>query len=586
MTFTLTPHSMLDSRSHHPASSASTSMSPPPCPPSWIGQIPLPCSDKKQRDARGQVWRNVSRYAPRAREKSTTKVDEGKADRGRINFGLKPQVSSASGEFGSRKSQLQSRSDDDINNGYGYPSVTVIPVLSPPTSSYTSSSSLISISTSSSSSLSSPNDLALVSPSTTKPRGSFWAQCPARPTLPHCRGRGRLPVRGYNNNNYKYNTPLPSPYSPSDLDDDDDDDEDGEDDEVLRVKSQKWFLAPPPPSLPLPRIERAASGSTIVRSGDVSSTRSGTDDASSTTTTNTANTIRNRNRARRTACERSRLKLRFKLFPLDDDADDKTNHQEKNEEVLGRLLGEPEEVVLVESDLADGGEAAWKREGSGCHETRLESRSRGVEIEAYEWPLCSSPMRHEGGHADINLKEGKGSTAVPLAKHVEGGNVCWRARHAARYASMTAYRNTDAFQSFKSMSDLEDPALLSVDTSTKQPAFSVQLSVISEPSYSGTFCSAAEPCPQLQPPRRRSDGDLLRKRVLEWNMVLNGKVSNVRLRKDKEPRDHINTRRSSCPAKLGSTVPTVEEVESEEDEMDQEVGEGEEMTHRREFQNR
>lgn len=579
MTFTLTPHSMLDSRSHHPASSASTSISPPPCPPSWIGQIPLPCSDKKQRDARGQVWRNVSRYAPRAREKSTTKVDAGQSDKGRINFGPRPQISSTSGEFGSRKSQLQSRSDDDTNDGYGYPSVTVIPVLSPPTSSYTSSASSISISTSSSSSLSSPNDLALISPSTGRPRGSFWAQCPARPTLPHSRGRGRLPVRGY-----RHNTPLPSPYDPSDLDDDED--EDGEDDEVLRVKSQKWFLAPPPPSLPLPRIERAASGSTIVRSRDVSSTRSGIDDASSTTTTNTANTIRNRNRARRTACERSRLRLRFMLFPLDDDADDKTDHQEKNEEVLGRLLREPEVVVLVGSDLADGGEVAWKREGNGCHETRLGSRSRGVEIQAHEWPLCSSPMRHEGGHADINLKEGKGSTAVPLAKHVEGENVCWRARHAARYASMTAYRNTDAFQSFKSMSDLEDPALLSVDTSTKQPAFSVQLSVISEPSYSGTLCTAPEPCLQLQPPRRRSDGDLLRKRVLEWNMVLNGKVSNVRLRKDKEPRNHINTRRSSCPAKLGSTVPTVEEMASDEDEVDREMGEGEEVMDRREFQNR
>lgn len=136
------------------------------------------------------------------------------------------------------------------------------------------------------------------------------------------------------------------------------------------------------------------------------------------------------------------------------------------------------------------------------------------------------------------------------------------------------------------MSDLEDPALLSVDTSTKQPAFSVQLSVISEPSYSGTLCTAPEPCLQLQPPRRRSDGDLLRKRVLEWNMVLNGKVSNVRLRKDKEPRNRINTRRSSCPAKLGSTVPTVEEMASDEDEVDREMGEGEEVMDRREFQNR
>jgi hypothetical protein len=288
------------------------------------------------------------------------------------------------------------------------------------------------------------------------------------------------------------------------------------------------------------------------------------------------------------------LKLRFKLFPLDDDADDKTDHQEKNEEVLGRLLGEPEEtVVVVGSDLADGGGArggegvVGKREGNGCHETRLGSRSRGVEIEAYEWPLCSSSMRHEeGGHADSHPREEKGSLAVPLAKHVEGENICWRARHAARYASMMAYRNTDAFQSFKSMSDLEDPALLSNATSTKQPAFSVQLSVIAEPSYSGPLCSAPEPCLQLQPPRRRSDGDLLRKRVLEWNMVLNGKVSNVRPRKDKEPRDHINTRRSSCPAKLGSTVPTVEEVGFDEDEMDQEMGEGEGTVDGPEFQNR
>jgi hypothetical protein len=69
-------------------------------------------------------------------------------------------------------------------------------------------------------------------------------------------------------------------------------------------------------------------------------------------------------------------------------------------------------------------------------------------------------------------------------------------------------------------------------------------------------------------------------------MVLNGKVSNVRLRKDKEPRDHINTRRSSCPAKLGSAVPTREQVESEEDEVDREMGEGEEVMDRREFQNR
>lgn len=286
--------------------------------------------------------------------------------------------------------------------------------------------------------------------------------------------------------------------------------------------------------------------------------------------------------------------MRFKLFPLDDDADDKTDHQEKNEEVLGRLLGEPEEtVVVVGSDLADGGGArggegvVGKREGNGCHETRLGSRSRGVEIEAYEWPLCSSSMRHEeGGHAESHPREEKGSLAVPLAKHVEGENICWRARHAARYASMMAYRNTDAFQSFKSMSDLEDPALLSNATSTKQPAFSVQLSVIAEPSYSGPLCSAPEPCLQLQPPRRRSDGDLLRKRVLEWNMVLNGKVFNVRPRKDKEPRDHINTRRSSCPAKLGSTVPTVEEVGFDEDEMDQEMGEGEGTVDGPEFQNR
>jgi hypothetical protein len=69
-------------------------------------------------------------------------------------------------------------------------------------------------------------------------------------------------------------------------------------------------------------------------------------------------------------------------------------------------------------------------------------------------------------------------------------------------------------------------------------------------------------------------------------MVLNGKVSNVRLRKDKEPRDHINSRRSSCPAKLGSTVPTVEEMASDDDEVDREMGEGEEVMDRREFQNR
>jgi hypothetical protein len=288
------------------------------------------------------------------------------------------------------------------------------------------------------------------------------------------------------------------------------------------------------------------------------------------------------------------LKLRFKLFPLDDDADDKTDHQEKNEEVLGRLLGEPEEeVVVVGSDLADGGGArggggvVGKREGNGCHETRLGARSRGVEIEAHEWPLCSSSMRHEeGGHADSHPREEKGPLAEPLAKHVQGENVCWRARHAARYASMTAYRNTDAFQSFKSMSDLEGPGSMSTDTLIKQPAFSVQLSVIAEPSYSGPLCTAPDPCLQLQPPRRRSDGDLLRKRVLEWNMVLNGKVSNVRPRKDKEPRDHINTRRSSCPAKLGSTVPTVEEMASDEDEVDREMGEGEEVMDRREFQNR
>lgn len=51
--------------------------------------------------------------------------------------------------------------------------------------------------------------------------------------------------------------------------------------------------------------------------------------------------------------------------------------------------------------------------------------------------------------------------------------------------------------------------------------------------------------PHLHPPpaRRRSDGDLLRKRVLEWSMVLSGKVTGMKHRGEKEPRGGGGRRR-------------------------------------------
>ena len=502
MTFILTSNPIIHS---HPVSSTS----PPPCPPSWIGQIPLP-SSRKQRE--NQVWRNVSHYAPRAREKSVKRDD---SYGGLVGLGLKPQSGSLTGRNGSDKSTFDAGC------------VTVRPVLSPPESSYTSSSSI----STSSSSLSSPIenctfDLA----STVRPRGSFWAQYPTRPLLPHSRGRCK-PGRQVR----KYDTPLPSPYSPSDLDDDEDD----EADDALRVKTQKWFLAPP-------RLERAASGSTIVRQAGGS-----TDEAVCAVT--------RRNRPRRTTC-----RPRFKLFPLEDDVDETTEHQQHNQEILARLWREPESKAT--SELTDA------RACGGPKRDASHRMTRG--LDAHEWPLRGSNEED----SEFAVLESHAVSSMPLSKHLQGDTVCWRGKHAARYNAMAGYRREDAFHSFKIMTESEPASTTSESDTRGLAAFSVQLSLVSDPSRPVTLgATSSEPC--AMPPRRRSDGDLLRKRVLEWNMVLNGKVSNVRQRGDKAPRDP--TRRSSCPAKLGPKISTVDESAEEREGTAQ--GEPYE---REEFQNR
>lgn len=451
------------------------------------------------------MWKNVSTYAPRGREKS-----EGRDSRpysGFAELGLKPQ---------STVSQTKKEGQDKTAFYTGC--VTVLPVLSPPESSYTSTSTSGSSESTSSSSITSPIEQYKLDP---KPRGSFWAQYPARPPLPGSRGRVRTA---------RY-TPLPSPYASSDTDDDEEDDEA---DDALRAKSQKWFLAPP-------RLERASSGSTIVRQLTVAVDETAT---------------------RRVKPKRTTGRPRFKLFHMEDDKEERTEHMDDNREVLERLFEGPGTRSST-SELTE--HRRNKREA-----TRHELRHA---IDAADWPLRDEVV--DIGHRQIDE-----TSMGPLSKHVDRGTVCWRGKHTARYNAMVGYRDANVFQAFKDMSEPDRPSSSGHNNSDSGPvAFSVQLSLISDSSRPPTIRTSFEPC--LTPPRRRSDGDLLRKRVLEWNMVLNGKVSNVRPRGDKAPRDQ--GRRSSCPAKLGSTMPDLEEEQEEEEE--QAVGELEYLE-RVDFQNR
>ncbi len=113
-----------------------------------------------------------------------------------------------------------------------------------------------------------------------------------------------------------------------------------------------------------------------------------------------------------------------------------------------------------------------------------------------------------------------------------------------------------------SHASLKNPRYISYITMIRLPSFSAFVRGFEEPSapapmvaFDGVSTSDTHTSVQLSPtsafpssvdqfsppPRRRSDGDLLRKRVLEWNMVLNGKTNGIRLRGEKEP-----VQRNSC----------------------------------------
>jgi hypothetical protein len=220
--------------------------------------------------------------------------------------------------------------------------------------------------------------------------------------------------------------------------------------------------------------------------------------------------------------------------------EDKTTHQEKNQGLLSVLLG------------GDGGAVAEacgedERVTRGTRRRVQDSRICGLSRE--EWPL--SPV-----DTSLRLEDSNPTPRSPLSRHIDITSTCWRGRDYARYQCDLQCRASPSFYDFKQMTeDHVDVHESPMDSFL----FSVQLSFIStsddQDDQDPTQCS-------LPPPRRRSDGDLLRKRVLEWNMVLNGKVSNVRAREDKAPRDP--KRRSSCPAKL-SAMRAIEEEEGDGD---------------------
>ena len=520
----------------------------------------------------------------------------------------------------------------------GMGSVTVVPVLSPPessishtqqtTTSGSSSSSSSASSSNASSTCTTPINLrgqgeggsastsGMLEDDSGRPKGSFWANYPARPGLsrssspmttngtiiatprtnstastsmrtrrsssasagssyssssfdrqgrrpratltPICPGsgsggrysRGRSAQIKGNAGGYYYYTPFPSPYTLDGVDSDADEEED-QPDEMIRAKDHKWFLAP------RVECERAVGGSTIVRRSSGASVSVSPEGRGSSVELG-ARKLSRRSMGRRP---------RFKLFHMEDDIEDKTTHQEKNEGSLSVLLG------------GDGGTVA---EACGESERPVRAARRGVQdsrmcgLSRGDWPLCSvdaSPQTHDSDSTPRS----------PLSRHIDITSICWRGRDYARYERYLQCRASPSFRAFMQMTeDHVDVHESPMDTFL----FSVQLSFISTSDDQDANRRS------LPPPRRRSDGDLLRKRVLEWNMVLNGKVSNVRAREDKAPRD--SKRRSSCPAKL-SAMRAIEEEEGDgdyegddqfEQESPPEMDEDCDWFDRRHFQNR
>jgi hypothetical protein len=346
-----------------------------------------------------------------------------------------------------------------------------------------------------------------------------------------------------------YYTPFPSPFLSNgteydDRDDEDDDDDDDEPDEMIRAKDHKWFLAP------LVQCERAVGGSTIVRR---SSAEVEVEDGAG------ARCDVDVTKARKLERRMPGRRPRFKLFHMEDDMEDKTLHQEKNEGLLRELLADdgagPEGAATAAAakvmacaggevgEVARAGRRGARRDGRAC------GLSRG------EWPLW--PVDRIARTTDSKDVQ----QPPPLSRYIHPSSpTCWRGRDHARYHSYLECRASPSFRAFMQMTEDYVDAH---ETPMDRFLFSVQLSFITTTSDledkdsdpNSTHCSSP-------PPRRRSDGDLLRKRVLEWNMVLNGKVSNVRAREDKAPRDP--KRRSSCPAKLSTMRPIDEEDEGEE----------------------
>lgn len=213
-------------------------------------------------------------------------------------------------------------------------------------------------------------------------------------------------------------------------------------------------------------------------------------------------------------------KIRFRLFPLEDDVDSQAAIPiATRQTLLDDLLGEPSpfesDCFACRKPQADDND--WKRR---------------------HWRACSSPLEPVQPCATKASRQER----QPLARHVISRHNTWTGEQEARWVSYLSFRHDPSFRAFAGLdepivSDGNDRESSSIESESPS---TVQLSAIT------TVCSSIVDPGTITPPppRRRSDGDLLRKRVLEWNMVLSGKVTAVRPRSDKAPKEGTKRRPS------------------------------------------
>lgn len=234
-------------------------------------------------------------------------------------------------------------------------------------------------------------------------------------------------------------------------------------------------------------------------------------------------------REREVIRKEERKVVRFKMFVSEDDREEWSEHQSRNEAALRGLLADDEEC-----------EVKHRRSSS-----LAKVRTRSV---ATTYTAAACPLSEPSPPALPLIPCQPSST--PLVRKLPLDPNVWLGKRLDAYIPYLAYKDTDAFASFigrgtHSSAEIEGDLRSVTDLSSVQftrfnippeeyisddplPPIGHETEEIEEPDF---FI----PKP---PPRKRSDCDLLRKRVLEWNMVRCGKANGVRTRGEKEPRVH------------------------------------------------